>query len=147
MATPRNSGASTLLTDAIGKALSHHGFYVHHHPRLRSLGCTAFWRRRTWNTNRAVALVERPQPHFDLGAYCQKLKWQFLRTTTSFPVLYTLGLQIVVYGDDLLEQPVQLTRHVDMIDNQIVVLQSLFAVDTARGRYASDRTWGQITRG
>ena len=50
--------------------------------------------------------------------------------TFYIPFLYPLGLQMVVTGDGLLTTAKIGPSVVDLIDNQRVVLQGVFAVDT-----------------
>jgi hypothetical protein len=132
------------LVNSLGGLLSRQGFRPHWHNRMERLGCVAFWRRCTLNTNRAVAVLQRPDGEFAVGPYCQKMKWRLLRLTRFCPVFYDIGLQVVVCGEDLQRawgSPGELQNHVDRWSNQFVVLQSLFAVDTTSRTFRAARTW------
>src|SRR4051794_37941897 len=99
---------------------------------MADLGVAAFWRRCTWNTNRAVAVLRRPEGDFAIGPYCQRIKWRLLRHTRFVPFLYEVGLQLIVVGDGLeqvIDAPEKLREIVDKVSNQFVVLQSVFVVD------------------
>lgn len=135
------------LVENIGGLLSRQGFRPHWRSRMTPLGCVAFWRRCTLNTNRAVALLQRPDGDFAVGPYCQKMKWRLLWLTRFCPLFYEIGLQVVLCGDGVeqaMGPPGELQNYVDPFSNQFVVLQSLFAVDTASRLYRAARTWGQV---
>ncbi|HEV7238770.1 MAG TPA: hypothetical protein VGQ36_05980 [Thermoanaerobaculia bacterium] len=104
-----------------------------------ALGCSRFWARRTLNTNRATAFVRDPASGLEarapIGESCQRLKWQLLRTTFTIPFLYPVGLQIILAGDGLLSDAEIGPDVVDLIDNQRVVLQGVFVVDTRDRRF------------
>jgi hypothetical protein len=139
--------AIQVLVDSLGGLLSCEGFSPHWREGMARLGCVAFWRRCTLNTNRAVALLQRPEGDFVVGPYCQKMKWRLLWLTRFCPLFYEVGLQVVLCGEGLeqaMGPPGDLQHYVDRFSNQFVVLQSLFAVDTASGVYRASRTWGQV---
>ena len=135
------------LVESLDKSLRCHRLVPHWRKGMGRLGCVAFWRRCTLNTNRAVALLERPQGEFAVGPYSQKMKWRLLWLTRFCPLFYELGLQVVVYGEEM-KQAIgpdgELQQYVDRFSNQFVVLQSLFAVDATSGVYRAARTWGQL---
>ena len=138
------------LAESIRDHIRPHGFLRHSRPGMAGLGVVGFWRRRTLMSNRAVALVRRPEADFEFGPFCQSLKWKLMRQTLSVPFFYEVGLQIVVAGEGLgplLDRPGGLVSVVDQYDNQFVVLQSVFAVDLTTHRYSCERTWGQILTG
>jgi len=102
--------------------------------QYEDLGCTHFWQRRTFNTNRAAALLSAPGVT-DLEEHCQQLKWKIIARTFYIPFLYPLGLQMVVAGDELLSRAKIGPSVVDIIDNQRVVLQGVFVVDTKEKKF------------
>lgn len=114
---------------------------------MTDLGVIGFWRRCTWNTNRAVAVLRRPEGAVEIGPFCQQAKWKLRRCTRSIPFLYELGLQIVIVGnwpENSPDESETLRQSVDKVNNQLVVLQSIFSIDEATHRYVAARTWGQI---
>ena len=98
------------------------------------LGCTRFWQRRTLNTNRAAAVLSAPGV-IELEEHCQQLKWQIIKRAFHIPILYPLGLQLVVTGDGLLSTAKIGSSVVDLIDNQRVVLQGVFIADTKEKKF------------
>jgi hypothetical protein len=102
------------------------------------------------NTNRAVAVLRRPEGNFAIGPFCRRIKWRLLWHTRFVPFLYEVGLQVVLVGNGLeeaLDDPERLRQVVDKVSNQFVVLQSVFVVDESAKRYACARTWGQFVTG
>jgi hypothetical protein len=78
------------------------------------------------------------------------MKWRLLRKMWFVPLLYEVSLQLVLVGDNLekaLAGPASLRAHVDNFSNQLVVLQSIFVVDTATKRFTGAKTWGQVLTG
>jgi len=136
------------LIDSINKYLIGYKFRKVSHERVPSNPpCDTIWVRRTWNTNRAVALIHLPENEIYLGNFCQKAKWKLLKKLWFFPVFYPLGLQLVIYGHSVLEKSSNISSYVDKIDNQVVVLQGVFIIDTKANKYRSARTWGQHVTG
>jgi hypothetical protein len=66
-------------------------------------GLKASWRRNTWNTNRAAAVIEAPGADVAIGPHRRRMKRKLLRQAWSIPFLYGLGLRVVVAGDGLRE--------------------------------------------
>ncbi|AMV38333.1 hypothetical protein [Planctomyces sp. SH-PL62] len=138
------------LIAPLGDKLGALGFRRHERPRMADLNVIGFWRRCTWNSNRAVAVLRRPPGDVAIGPYCQQAKWKLLRCTRFIPFLYEVGLQIVVVGEWPEHAPDDgrtLQQSVDKVSNQFIVLQSLFSVDESSNRYACARTWGQLVTG
>lgn len=70
--------------------------------------------------------------------------------TRFCPLLYEVGLQVVLCGEGLaaaVGSTRELQKYVDLFSNQLVTLQSLVVVDLAAGWYAPARTWGQVISG
>lgn len=140
----------TSLAGEIDRRLGVHGFRHQLKPRLAESGVVSNWQLRTWNINRVVVLVDPVSPVNDLARFCQQLKWTVVRHTFFIPAFYEVGLQIVIAADGLKyvwERPSSTKGLVDRVSNQIVVLQSVFAVDTAHQKYRAIRTWGQVVTG
>ena len=89
------------MIEALDRFFSGERFVLARPQQYEDLGCTHFWQRKTFNTNRAAALLTAPGVT-DLEEHCQQLKWQIIKRTFYIPFLYPLGLQMVVTGDDLL---------------------------------------------
>ena len=164
--------AEAKLADALTCALRRHGFSrMATTPAPAHVTVTAAWRRRTWNTNRAVVLLpvpydpadrgDVPDPaqvptgealgyfplYYELGNFCQAAKLRVGKAIGYVPFFYGLGLQLVLTGQCILDRARGLERFVDRIDNQQVVLQSIHVVDLAARQSVSVRTWGQVITG
>jgi hypothetical protein len=102
--------------------------------------------RKTWNTNRGVALVT-VRSESELGDAAARL-----RSEASVVLKHSwwsqLGLQIVfqVEGAPLPSQHA-LAPLIDRINHQGVLVQSVFAVELATGASIQERTWGQLVTG
>jgi hypothetical protein len=106
----------------------------------------AVWRRRTFNTNRAVALI-RPRDHSTHpGEIAQAIKIPVGKQIGYFPFLYGLGLQVIAIGGAPVTAD-DLASYTDKIDNQRSIVQSIFAVHESRECFVSARTWGQFLSG
>ena len=139
---------SSALTGRLAGALSVHGFEARDiGPTLDPVKIAGAWVRKTWNTNRAVVHLCAPPGEGDLGQLVQGIKIPMGKTLGYFPFFYGLGLQVVLSGEAILDRAAHLARSVDAIDNQRCIVQSLFVVDLAQGRYRQARTWGQVVTG
>jgi hypothetical protein len=105
------------------------------------------WRRKTWNTNRAVALIPFSKTGKNTGKYAKNIKSILGKEIGYKLFFYPLGLQIILYGNNIYKKTEELNKYVDKIDTQTVVLQSIFVVDLKSKKYKATRTWGQYTTG
>lgn len=104
---------------------------------------SAAWVRKTWNTNRGIACIRVP-PGRGAGETAQAIKIELGKALGYFPFFYGIGLQVVCLAPSI---DGSTASHVDAIDNQRSIIQSLFVVDLERGVYTSERTWGQVITG
>ncbi|HWW61299.1 MAG TPA: hypothetical protein VN181_08025 [Thermoanaerobaculia bacterium] len=123
-----------MIENAIGTAVAAHGFKSGDNDAYRAAGFPHVWLRQTLNSNRAVALWT-PPANVPLAASCQQAKWDLLAHTFSIVFLYPLGVQLIAVADGILDAHVDLADSVDKIDNQRVVLQGIFLVDTRARRF------------
>jgi hypothetical protein len=136
------------IIEEIGGALSACGFNARDHAeRLADLTWSALWIRKTWNTNRAVALFRLPDDARHAGELSQSIKFQVGKHAGYFPFLYGLGLQLVWLGQAVGQRAEGLSRFVDRVDNQRCIVQSIHVADLADGTSVSVRTWGQLFTG
>jgi hypothetical protein len=104
---------------------------------------SAAWVRKTWNTNRGIACIRVP-PGGRAGETAQAIKIDLGKALGYFPFFYGIGLQVVCLVPSI---DASTASHVDTIDNQRSIVQSLFTVDLERGVFAAERTWGQVITG
>lgn len=102
-------------------------------------------KRQTLNTNRAVAVVNLPAVPFDFRAYRDTLRRDVAQTCKYIPFLWGIGIQLIAVAPGILS--VDPSQHIDLVDNQWAIVQSLFLVDPERREYRSARTWGQVFTG
>jgi hypothetical protein len=133
------------LPGALEARLGAHGFVRREHPaQVEGVSWGGLWARKTWNTNRAAALLRLP-PGGHPGQLSRRLALPVGRVAGYLTFLYPVGLQLVWVGrgchrDDL-------ATYVDAIDTQRSVLQSIFVLDLDGPRTCQARTWGQVITG
>jgi hypothetical protein len=107
----------------------------------------AIWKRKTWNTNRGVALLELKQGLDAPETFVKALRDPVGKAIGYLPVLYPLGLQLILAGEGIQQEQSGLSALLSKIDNQTVVLQSIHVVDLHNMTSAHARTWGQVITG
>jgi hypothetical protein len=111
----------------------------------------ALWKRKTFNTNRGVVLIEYNEGVPELLDIVWDLVKPIGRTIRFIPFLYPLGLQVVAAGKGMgtvgQVRPEEVKKVLSKIDNQRVLLQSIHLVDLTTMSSASARTWGQAITG
>jgi len=127
--------------------LDSHGFRPVADPSRTIAGADLLLKRQTWNTNRAVALVSSPSTPEPLGPFLKVLRRRVAFRCGFFPVLYGVGVQVVLLAPGFRKAGVDPAGYVASIDNQWAIIQSLFLVDTVENSYASARSWGQVVTG
>lgn len=117
--------------------------------RLSPLGFVAIERRwlhrKTWNTNRAVALTGLASSA-EITAAALRLREE-AKTPMKHSWWSQLGLQLVFSVPDRVPSHAELARLVDHTNHQGVLVQSVFVVNEATGEVAEARTWGQFVTG
>ncbi|HKS39244.1 MAG TPA: hypothetical protein VJX74_01425 [Blastocatellia bacterium] len=116
-------------------------------PNLPGVNIAAVWKRRNFNTNRAVALLPFSDVGQSPGQFAQSIKVPLGKAIGYIPVLNELGLQMIIAGPELLAWSANLNGFLDKINNQRVILQSLHIVDLTARHSVSARTWGQVITG
>ena len=104
-----------------------------------------FLHRKTWNTNRGVAFATLPSS-VDLAYAVEQV-----RAAARVPLKHSwfgqLGLQIVFDADGPPPPVPLLAAHIDRINHQGILVQSIFAIHAATGERTEARTWGQVVTG
>lgn len=139
------------LSAALFETLGPSGFAVRAvGPDTVETAPRALWVRKTFNTNRAVALLELPSSASscqDAGKLSQALKMQLGKAAGYFPFFYGVGIQVVWFGPCALGDAQSLSAYVDAVDNQRAIIQSIFVFDTKTRSFGEARTWGQVVTG
>ena len=139
---------STLLAECINKEVGPHGFRrVDEILTGKSLGWVSAWKRKTWNTNRGIALIHLPTDVPHAGEYARDIRKAAGKPIGYIPFLYELGLQLILCGEGAQQKATDLDRYVTPVNNSTVLLQSLHVVDLNSGESVSSRTWGQVITG
>lgn len=134
------------LAEHLEDAVAPHGFR-RFTPAAGDLPWISAWKRKTWNTNRGIALLAMPPEAPHAGEYALDVRVRAGKAIGYLPFLYELGLQLVLCGPGIVEKGADLDRYVTKINNSTVLLQSLHLVDPATGASRSVRTWGQLVTG
>ena len=134
------------LAACIGEAVESRGFR-RFTPAVDGLPWIAAWKRKTWNTNRGIALLTAPADIASALDYARSVKGPAGKAIGYLPVLYELGLQMVLVGPGLMAKAAGLKGALAKINSFTVILQSLHAVDPEAGVALSTRTWGQFVSG
>jgi hypothetical protein len=129
------------------RALEIHGF--------REVACAsesvpdaqALLRRQTLLTNRAVVVVAPASTPGDFGSYLKQVRKRAAFRCKFVPLLWGLGLQVVVVSPGIADAGIDPAQHVSRVDNQWAIIQSIFLVDPDAGTFRSGRTWGQFITG
>lgn len=133
------------LPGALEARLGEQGFVRKEHPvQVEDLSWDGLWVRKTFNTNRAAALLRLP-PGAHPGQLSRRLALPIGRVAGYLTFLYPVGLQLVWVGRGCLRDDLQ--TYVDAIDTQRSVLQSIFVLDLDGPRTCQARTWGQVITG
>jgi len=112
-----------------------------------SLSWVCAWKRKTWNTNRGIALLHFPTGAPHAGEYALDIRAKAGKPIGYIPFLYELGLQLILVGPGILKKGDRLADYVTKVSNSTVLLQSIHLVDPAERVVLSVRTWGQVVTG
>lgn len=139
-------------TDALAQCIDH-AVKLHQFERFKPAGSPSSiswlgaWKRKTWNTNRGIALIALPDPAPHAGEYALDIRSKAGKAIGYIPFLYELGLQLVLTGPGILKKGDGLDRFVTKMNNSTVLLQSIHLVDPDSRESRSVRTWGQVVTG
>jgi len=136
------------LAEFLHREVAPHGFRRFDPPPSDSpLLWIAGWKRKTWNTNRGIALLHLPSGATSAGEFAGDIRIRAGKGIGYFPFLYELGLQLVLLAPGGLARGVDLERSVTPVNNSTVLLQSIHLVDPETRGARSVRTWGQVVTG
>lgn len=109
--------------------------------------CICLLKRQTLNTNRAVCVVQLSSIPNDINYYISNLRTRVAFKVGFFPLLWGLGLQVVILCPNITNVKLSPKDYVAKIDNQWAIVQSVFFVDPEKGEFIEGRTWGQYITG
>lgn len=136
------------LLELIHEHLLPHGFRrVGELPGDDGIGWMAAWTRKTWNTNRAAAVIRMPDAGRHPGEYAREIRKPVGRALGYLPVLYPIGLQLVLVGPGVAGHGGDISDYVSRINNFTVLIQSIHLVDPDTRIAVTSRTWGQYITG
>ena len=104
-------------------------------------------KRQTWNTNRAIAVIQLESLTSDFGSFLKKNRWKVAMNTGFFPFFYSLGLQMILVCKNPVSAPVNLAHYTNKVDNQLAIIQSIFLIDESQKTFSKGVTWGQFVTG
>jgi hypothetical protein len=109
--------------------------------------CTSLLKRQTLNTNRAICVVKLSEIPDDIDSYIKGLRTKVAFKIGFFPLLWGLGLQVVILCPGIINGSFSPNDYVAKIDNQWAIVQSVFFVDPQKNEFIEGRTWGQVVTG
>jgi len=128
------------VLEALGETLRERGY-----RSITAVDVGACWVRRTFNTNRAVVLLDVPDNVDDPAPWAREQRLRCARAVGfRIPLFFHPGVQIVTLGPSAVTEP---SAAVDRYDNQWCVIQAIHVVDLERPDVTSGATWGQVVSG
>lgn len=134
-----------LLTE-LTRAMAEHGF----RPVVdlsRIPDAVLLLKRQTWNTNRAIVVVCPASPPSSFHDYLRLLRTAVAFRCCFLPVLWGIGIQVVLIAPGLAQSGIKPSEHIARFDNQWAIIQSIFLVDPDAGTHQEARSWGQYVTG
>lgn len=135
------------LSKALEKELSSYGFKRVKLNDSFYEDCKLILKRQTWNTNRAVCILERESIPDNFDLYIKEMRKAVALKVKFIPLFYGVGIQFVLICPGILRTITEPKDFVSKIDNQWAIVQSLFLIDTDANTFKEGRTWGQVVTG
>lgn len=135
------------MRDTIKLDLADLGFRPVEDPGSLISGCVYLSKRQTLNTNRAICVIELKELPDDMESYLKSIRNKVAMKVGFFPLLWGLGLQVVLVSPNSTELKAQISKFVAKVDNQWAIIQSIFFADPIKAEFISARTWGQVVTG
>jgi hypothetical protein len=127
-----------LLIQCLNEAVAPHSFRRIDKESRGTFPIAAAWKRKNMNMNRGIALVHFSDPSTHPGEFARTIKKGVGKFIGYCPILYELGLQLILVGRSGLDKCIGLDRFLDSVNTQTVVLQSIHLVDLAAGELLGD---------
>ena len=128
-------------------ALAIQGFREVARPSESVPDARALLRRQTPITNRAVVVVAPESTPHDFASYLTQVRRHAAFRCKFVPLIWGLGLQVVIVSPGIAAADIDPAKHVARIDNQWAIIQSVFLVDPDARSFRAGRTWGQFITG
>lgn len=133
---------------ALAEALAEHKFRDVSEEGFGAIpDAVGLYPRQTWNTNRAVVVVNPAAVPESFGGYVLEVRSTTAKRCRYIPFFWGIGIQLVVVAPGLARAGIDPKAHVDAIDNQWAIVQSVFLIDPEVGTFQAGRTWGQVLSG
>jgi hypothetical protein len=136
-----------VVVEELVRSLALHGFREVARPSESVPDAQVLLRRQTLITNRAVVVVAPASAPQDLASYVKQVRRRAAFRCKFLPLLWGIGLQVVIVSPGIAESNIDPAHYVSKIDNQWAIVQSIFLVDPVAGSFRSARTWGQFITG
>ena len=127
-------------------SLSEHKFKAVQGYESKFPECICFLKRQTLNTNRAICAVQLSEMPEDISSYISSLRTRVAFKVGFFPLLWGLGLQVVIICPGVADLNLHPEDYVAKVDNQWAIVQSVFFVDPQNGVFTEGRTGGRYNR-
>ena len=125
-----NRATIAVLANAIEQRLTSFSFKrIEPVPNIDSVEIVAAWKRKTFNSNRGIALAFLPDNEPNPGEFARAIKKAVGKKIGYIPFLYELALQLILVGSDIISEASNLEQCVDRINTQTVILQAIHIVD------------------
>lgn len=128
-------------------SLNEHGFKAVQGYEKKIPECICLLKRQTFNTNRAICVVKLSEVPDDFDLYINSLRTRVALHVGFFPLLWGLGLQVIILSPNITSGHLSPKDYVAKIDNQWAIVQSVFFVDPNKNEFVGGRTWGQVLTG
>jgi hypothetical protein len=124
-----------------------HGFREVALPASSLTEIVLLLKRQTWNTNRAIVVVNFASVPADFDRVLPGIRDEVARLCGYIPFFWGIGIQVIAVGPGFASSGINPKKHVALVDNQWAIIQSIFLVDSSSQSYLSGRTWGQVVTG
>lgn len=106
--------------------------------------CVYLAKRQTFNTNRAICVIQLSALPRDVGAYLKSVRNKVAFKVGFFPLFWGLGLQVILMCPGATSLEASVSDFVARVDNQWAIIQSVFFVDPIKAEFIEARAWGQF---
>lgn len=127
--------------------LEKYGFKSIDVPSGLGTDCILLLKRQTLNMNRAICVIRLDELPKNVDAYLKHVRTKVAFKVGFFPLLWSLGLQVVLICPGATCMKARISDFVAKVDNQWAIIQSIYFVDPVKCELIEARTWGQYVTG